>query len=78
MIKPRYAYNYAICQRKYGNMCTEVRTSTLNQDEAGNDNYIYVRIPTYDNSYIFKYYNEENKKWYLDADFQEEWTPPSA
>ena len=73
----RYAYNYAVIYRPL-HICNEVRTTTGSHEGLSNETYLYVEIPSYDSSYLLKYYDEENKKWYLDADFEEEWIPPVA
>lgn len=63
-----YAYNYAIIEPSMGNMCIEVRTSTV--DCTGYENYIV--IPVYDEEYICKYYI--NGAWYEDAAGTIPWT----
>lgn len=73
----KYAYNYAIIWRE-DNMCIEVRTCTDNEDNASNDTYLFVRIPTENYSYLMKYYDEATGKWYLDAAMTQEWMPPVA
>lgn len=73
----RYYYNYAVIDRE-SKMCIEVRTSTTaGEENDSNDVYLIVRIATYDNSYIMKYYDESTGKWYTDAAMTIEWAPPT-
>lgn len=56
----RYAYHYAkVDETGY---CYEVIDTTINYDDIAG----YVRIPSYDNSYLEKYYI--NGAWYVDAE----------
>lgn len=65
----RYAYNYALIDET--GWCYEVRsTSRCCDGEEG-----YISIPEYDDSYMDKYYNVADGKWYLEASFTTEWTP---
>lgn len=73
----RYYYNYAVIYRST-KLCIEVRTSTTaGEENDSNDVYLIIRIPTYDDSYVFKYYDETTGKWYTDAAMTNEWTPPT-
>lgn len=67
--------NYAVIYLPL-NMCNEIRTSTSNFDDNSNESYLYIRIPTYINDYVFKYYNKSNDRWYLDSEMLYEWIPP--
>ena len=68
----RYAYNYAIIDLT-DNMCVEVCTQTREIDTVAHPE--VIQIPTYNEEYLFKYYNRENGKWYTDAAFTNEWVP---
>ena len=68
----RYAYNYALIDA-IDSMCIEVKTTTREIDTTEHPE--YVVIPTYNEEYLFKYYNFDNQKWYEDADFTIEWIP---
>lgn len=72
MAVERYYYNYAIVDRA-SKMCVEVRTCTYEASNTAAE--LYIRIPSYDDSYMFKYYDEETGKWYYDAALTQEWTP---
>ena len=62
-------YNYAIVDTN--SMCVDVcGTITNHNGETG-----YVVISTYNPVYIGKYYNTLNRKWYIEASFNTEWTP---
>lgn len=64
-----YAYNYALIDET--GWCYEVRSSSRCYDgEEG-----YISIPSYDDSYMDKYYNVADGKWYYDAEFTNEWVP---
>lgn len=69
-----YAYNVAIIDRA-STMCVEVRTSTLDQSDCSTDTELYVSIPTYNEEYLFKYYNEADGKFYWDPEFTQEFIP---
>lgn len=62
-------YNYAIIDSS--NLCNEVIGTSKNCD--GLDG--YIAIANYNESYIDKYYNSNNGKWYLDASFSNAWMP---
>lgn len=65
----RYAYNYAKIDET--GFCYEVCSCSRCYDgEEG-----YISIPEYDDSYMGKYYNVADGKWYLEASFTTEWTP---
>ena len=67
----QYAYHYALIDET--GFCYEVRDTTVNYDgQAG-----YVAIPVYSTDYMLKYYNVADGKWYEDAAFTIEWTPPT-
>lgn len=68
----RYAYNYAVID-PMDNMCIQVMTRTSEIDTTENPE--VIPIPTYNEEYLFKYYNRENGKWYVDAAFTTEWIP---
>lgn len=61
-----YAYNYAEIDPDT-HMCMGVVSS--DSDSIGGN---YVRIPVYDEEYIFKYYIDGN--WYEDAEGTIPWT----
>ena len=65
----QYAYHYALIDET--GYCYEVRDTTDNCDDEPN----FIAIPSYDNSYLEKYYNRADGKWYTDAAFTNEWTP---
>ncbi len=65
----RYAYNYAIINET--GFCYEVCSTSENRDDEEN----FISIPEYDDSYMGKYYNVADGKWYLEASFTTEWTP---
>ena len=65
----QYAYHYALIDET--GWCYEVRDTTLNCDGMEG----YIPIPSYDDSYMDKYYNVANGKWYYDAGFTNEWIP---
>ena len=67
----RYAYNYALIDVAVDNMCIEVTTTTREIDTVAHPE--YVVIPTYNEEYLFKYYNYNTQKWYEDAEFTIEW-----
>ena len=56
----RYAYHYARVDEN--GWCYEVLDSTINYDGVEG----YVAIPSYDDSYLEKYYL--NGAWYVDAE----------
>ena len=56
----RYAYHYALIDET--GYCYEVRDTTDNCDGLEG----YIPIPSYDNSYLEKYYI--NGAWYVDAE----------
>lgn len=62
-----YAYNYAMIDPAT-NMCIEVKSTTLQDDETPN----LVEIPVNDPEYLFKYYI--NGEWYEDAAGTIPWT----
>ena len=65
----QYAYNYALIDET--GWCYEVSSTSRSHDgEEG-----WIAIPEYDNSYLEKYYNTADGKWYEDAAFTIEWTP---
>lgn len=69
-----YYYNYAEIDPDTG-MCIGILTSS----SAGYDQYPnYVAIASYDDSYVEKYYNQNNGKWYYDEGFENEWVPPEG
>ena len=61
-----YAYYYAEIDED--NMCVAVLDTTQNMDDVPN----MVRIPVYDEEYVFKYYINGN--WYEDAEGTIPWT----
>lgn len=63
-----YAYNYAIIEPSMGNMCVDVRTTSV--DCSGMEN--YIEIPVFDGEYLMKYYIGGN--WYEDAEGTIPWT----
>lgn len=71
----RYAYNYAVIYRPL-RMCNEVRTCTDTQEETSNETYLFIRISSYNDDYLMKYYDESTGKWYLDSAMTQEWIPP--
>lgn len=65
----QYAYNYALVDEN--GWCYEVSSTTKSHEgEEG-----WIAIPDYDDSYMFKYYNRADGKWYYDAEFTNEWIP---
>lgn len=71
----RYYYCYAVIYRPL-HMCNEVRSTTSSEDDSSNETYLFIRIPSYNEDYIMKYYDEATGKWYLDSEMTEEWIPP--
>lgn len=71
-INPRLAYNYAIVDRA-SKMCVGVYTSSA--ELFSNETELYVDIPSYNEEYGFKYYDETTGKWYYDAEMTSEWIP---
>jgi hypothetical protein len=69
-----YQYNYAIIERT-SKMCMEVRTSSHDQSDSSNDEWIFVTIESYNEEYLFKYYNEADGKFYWDDAFTQEFIP---
>lgn len=69
-----YQYNFAIIERAT-NMCMEVRTSTYDQSDASDSEWLYVQTETYNEEYVFKYYNEADGNFYYDAEFTEIFNP---
>ena len=68
-MEPRLAYNYALIDES--GWCYEVSTTSRCHDgEEG-----WIAIPSYDNSYMDKYYNVATEKGYEDAAFTIEWSP---
>lgn len=55
-------YNYAIVDES--GLCSNVCGTHLNCDDSA-----YITIPDYNPSYIGKYYNTSDGKWYDDAEF---------
>lgn len=72
VIEPRLAYNYAIVDRAT-KMCIEVRTSSIEMHSTETE--LFVSIPTYNDEYGFKYYDETTGKWYYDDAMTNEWIP---
>jgi hypothetical protein len=64
----QYAYNYALIDET--GWCYEVTSVSHEQNEEG-----WIAIPEYDDSYMDKYYNVADGKWYEDAEFTTEWSP---
>lgn len=56
----RYAYHYAIIDET--GWCYEVCDTTVDHSDDAN----YIAIPSYDDSYLEKYYL--NGAWYVDAE----------
>lgn len=73
----RYYYNFAIIDRA-SKMCIEIRTGTTDQSSDSDDIELYIRVPTYSDDYLMKYYDESTEKWYYDAEMTNEWIPPEA
>lgn len=69
-----YAYNFAIIDRAT-TMCIEVRTSTRDESGSSDDVELYVLVPTYNEEYLLKYYNEADGKFYYDPEFTQEFIP---
>lgn len=61
-----YAYNFARIDSAT-NMCMAVQSSS--SSELGEN---WVRIPVYDEEYLFKYYNWDDEKFYYDAAYTQE------
>lgn len=68
-----YYYNYAEIDPDT-NMCIGIQTTSLNCDGEAN----LVRIATYIDDYVEKYYDWNTGKWYYDAEMTDEWIPPEA
>ena len=67
----QYAYNYArILENGF---CYEVLTTSRDNTDLDG----YIEIPVYSSDYMGKYYNVADGKWYYDAAFTNEWTPPT-
>lgn len=66
----QYQYIYAVIDPTLGDMCVEIRDTTLESTDPN-----CILIPEENSGYLFKYYNRENGKWYTDAAFTNEWTP---
>lgn len=71
-METRLAYNYAIVDRTT-KMCIEVRTSSA--PNISSDTELYIEIPTYNDAYLLKYYDESTGKWYYDSAMNNEWIP---
>lgn len=69
-----YYYNYALVDRET-KMCMEVVSCTYDDSGSSDEYTLYVEIPTYNEEYIMKYYDENTGKWYTDAAMTNEWTP---
>lgn len=61
-----YAYHYAWVDPDT-NMCLEL-ISTSAPDGHLEDPCL-VPVPEYNDAYLLKYYNREDGKWYMDAEF---------
>ena len=67
-----YAYVYAVIDPT-DNMCVEVMSTTREVDTEEYPD--YIRLDTYNEEYLFKYYDRTNGKWYEDEACAIEWTP---
>ena len=54
-------------------MCVQVFTNTSELDTEANPQ--LIEIQTYNEEYCMKYYNVNDGKWYVDAEFTTEWIP---
>lgn len=61
-----YAYYYAIIMLDSG-LCIGIEDTTDYYDPEEYPD--YIAIPEYNRAYLMKYYNQEDGKWYEDADF---------
>lgn len=66
----RYQYSYAVIDPTLNDMCINVVDTTLKATDPN-----YIEIPEYNEYYLWKYYDRETGKWYVDADHTTEWTP---
>ena len=67
----RYQFYYAVIDPALGDMCVQVQDTT--DDCSSNPN--YIPIPEYNGNYLWKYYDRETGKWYIDAAHTTEWSP---
>ena len=68
----RYAYVYAVIDLT-DNLCVHVFSTTSELDTSNNPE--YIRLESYNEEYLFKYYSYDTHKWYEDAEFTIEWIP---
>ena len=66
-----YYYNYAEIDPDT-NMCIGIQSTSVNCDGAEN----LVRIESYIDDYVEKYYDWDSGKWYYDEAMTDEWIPP--
>jgi hypothetical protein len=73
-IMTNYAYNFAVID-VVTKMCIQVITDTADIGDYAPDGEMYIDIPTYNEEYLFKYYNEADGKFYYDDTFTQEFIP---
>lgn len=67
----RYQYVYAVIDPDLDDMCVQVQDTTINC--SGDPN--YIPLDTYNEEYLFKYYDRATRKWFLEATHETEWVP---
>lgn len=71
MSTKRYQYCYAVIDPALNDMCVQVQDTTTDCSDLPN----YIPLETYNEEYLFKYYDRATGKWYLEAEHVNEWTP---
>lgn len=67
-------YEYVfVCIDLDTNMCIGIETTT---DATQGELPGMVQVPTYDEGYVFKYYNWDDEKFYYDAEYTQEYVSP--
>ena len=64
----RYQYAYVVINPSLGDMCVSVQDTTI--DHSGDPDYIL--LDTYNENYLFKYYDRETGRWYIDEGHTQE------
>ena len=67
-----YEYSYAVIDLETGE-CLHVFSDSEQLDISSNPEIIV--IPEYEEEYLYKWYNQSDKKWYNESTFETEYIP---
>ena len=67
----RYQYIYAVIDPDQGDMCVQVQDTTVDCSSDPD----YIPLDTYNEEYLFKYYDRATGLWYYDIDHTEPFNP---